>query len=129
MISYATLGSNNRQAAKTFYDAVLQLLGMKASYADDDFVGYGPDAPDAKTQLWICKPYNGLDASAGNGSMLALEAATRAQVDAAHAAALAQGGRSEGAPGLREAYGPNFYAAYFRDLDGNKLALVCRSPA
>lgn len=127
MISYVTLGSADRAAAKRFYDAALAPLGLAASYADDEMVGYGQ--PGGATQLWICQPFNGLAASAGNGSMLALDAATRAQVDAVHAAALAAGGRDEGRPGPREAYGPNFYAAYFRDLDGNKLAVVCRAAA
>ena len=126
MISYVTLGSNDRRAAKAFYDAVLAPLGLKPGYADDEMVGYGPEG--GETQLWIVKPFNGLDASAGNGTMLGLAASTRAQVDAVHAAALAGGGRDEGRPGLRESYGPNFYAAYFRDLDGNKLSVVCRSP-
>jgi len=128
MIRYATLGSNDREAAKVFYDATLAPLGLKAHYADSEMLGYGPDQPGARPQLWICQPFNEQDASAGNGSMLALEASTRAQVDAVHAAALAQGGRDEGRPGLRP-YGPNFYAAYFRDLDGNKLAVVCDSEA
>ncbi|MGN7874287.1 VOC family protein [Roseateles sp. 22389] len=127
MISYVTLGSNDRRAAKAFYDTVLAPLGLKPGYADDEMVGYGPEG--GETQLWIVQPFNGLDATAGNGTMLGLAASTRAQVDAAHAAALAGGGRDEGRPGLRESYGPNFYAAYFRDLDGNKLSVVCRSPA
>lgn len=126
MISYATLGSNDRAAAKRFYDAVLAPIKLKALYTDEAFVGYGPDAPGARPELWVCKPYDGLPAGVGNGSMLALHADTRAQVDAVHAAALAGGGRDEGAPGLRD-YAPNFYAAYFRDLDGNKLAVVCRA--
>ncbi|WP_067061678.1 VOC family protein [Roseateles chitosanitabidus] len=126
MISYVTLGSNDRRAAKTFYDAVLAPLGLKPGYSDDEMVGYGPEG--GETQLWVVAPYNGLDATAGNGTMLALAASTRAQVDAAYAAAIAGGGRDEGKPGPREIYGPNFYAAYFRDPEGNKLAVVCRAP-
>ena len=76
--------------------------------------------------LWVCKPYNGAPASVGNGGMVALWASSWAQVDAFHAAALAHGGTSEGAPGLRLLYNPDFYAAYVRDPDGNKLAVVCR---
>lgn len=124
MLSYATLGSNDRQAAKRFYDATLAPLGLKSTYADDAFCGYGPDAPDAKAFLWLCKPYDGAPATPGNGTKLALTAPKRAQVDAVHAAALAAGGCCEGKPGLRD-YAPHFYAAYFRDLDGNKLAVVC----
>ena len=126
VISYATLGSKDREAAHRFYDEVLAPLGLKALYVDADFIGYGADGPDARAELWICRPYDGQPASAGNGSMLALHADTRAQVEAVHAAALGGGGRDEGAPGLRD-YAPNFYAAYFRDLDGNKLAVVCRA--
>jgi catechol 2,3-dioxygenase-like lactoylglutathione lyase family enzyme len=124
MIRYATLGSNDRLRAKAFYDAVLAPLGLKALHVDESFVGYGPASGDGTSQLYLCQPFNGEPASFGNGTMLALNADTRAAVDAAHAAALAAGGQNEGAPGLRD-YAPNFYAAYFRDLDGNKLALVC----
>lgn len=124
MISYATLGSNDRAAARAFYDAALAPLGLKAGYADDEMVGYG--LPDKPAALWICQPYDGLEASPGNGVMVALSADTRAQVDQVHAAAVAAGGRDEGKPGLRQ-YGPNFYAAYVRDPDGNKLAVVCRA--
>jgi catechol 2,3-dioxygenase-like lactoylglutathione lyase family enzyme len=127
MISYVTLGSNDRRAAKTFYDAVLAPLGLKPGYSDDEMVGYGPEG--GETQLWVVAPFNELDATAGNGTMLALAASTREQVNAAYAAAIAGGGRDEGKPGPREIYGPNFYAAYFRDPEGNKLAVVCRAPA
>ena len=58
--------------------------------------------------------------------MIALRAATWRQVDDFHRAALAAGGTSEGAPGLRPQYQPDFYAAYVRDPDGHKLAAVCR---
>jgi len=126
MISYVTLGSNDRAKAKAFYDAALAPLGLTATYADDEMVGYGPEG--GQSQLWVVEPFDGLAASAGNGAMLALAASTRAQVDEVHAAALAAGGHDEGRPGLRERYGPNFYAAYLRDPDGNKLAIVCRTP-
>jgi len=66
----------------------------------------------------IIKPFDGKPATVGNGVMVALAAASKAQVDAIHAKALALGGADEGAPGPR---GPGFYAGYFRDLDGNKL--------
>ncbi|UXH79720.1 VOC family protein [Roseateles amylovorans] len=127
MISYVTLGSNDRVKAKAFYDRVLAPLGLTPGYADDEMVGYGPSG--GEVQLWIVQPYNGLDASVGNGVMLGLAASTRAQVDAVHAAALAHGGRDEGQPGPREIYGPNVYVAYFRDLDGNKLSVTCKAPA
>jgi catechol 2,3-dioxygenase-like lactoylglutathione lyase family enzyme len=61
--------------------------------------------------------------------MTALLAPSRAAVEAAHAAALANGGRCEGAPGLRPHYHPNYYGAYFRDPDGNKIGVCCHDPA
>ena len=71
-------------------------------------------------------PFDGAPATRGNGTMLALRATTRAQVDGFHAAALAHGGTDEGGPGLR--YGPTFYSCYVRDPDGNKLSAVCDGP-
>ena len=76
--------------------------------------------------LWVCYPFDGNPATAGNGTMVGLGADSWQQVDAFHAAALAHGGTSEGAPALRLNYQPDFYAAYVRDPDGNKLAVVCR---
>ena len=76
--------------------------------------------------LWVCKPFNGGAGTVGNGSMVALWARNWAAVEGFHAAALANGGTSEGAPGLRLLYNPDFYAAYVRDPDGNKIAVVCR---
>ena len=66
-------------------------------------------------------------ATIGNGSMVALDAESRADVDAFYKAALAHGGTDEGAPGLRP-FHENFYAAYVRDPDGNKLSAVCERP-
>lgn len=130
LISYVTLGSADPLRAAAFYDAVLAPLGQRRSYTDASFIGWGPDGQDdAPASLWVCAPFNGQPAGTGNGTMVALNAATRAQVDAAHAAALAAGGSCEGPPGPRPHYGPTFYAAYFRDLDGHKLAVVCRAPA
>jgi predicted lactoylglutathione lyase len=76
---------------------------------------YGGQSP---SMLAICKPYDGAAATAGNGSMFGIPAATKDAVDKAHAAAVAAGGKCEGPPGQRM---DGFYGAYFRDLDGNKL--------
>jgi predicted lactoylglutathione lyase len=83
-------------------------------------------AAPANLVLWVGKPLNQLPATTGNGTMVAFRARSWSEVDHFHAAALANGGGSEGAPGLRPHYSPDFYAAYVRDLDGNKLAAVCR---
>ena len=76
--------------------------------------------------LWVGKPFNDRAASSGNGTMIALQAHSWQQVNDFHAAAIRHGGTSEGAPGLRPQYNADFYAAYVRDPDGNKLACVCR---
>ena len=117
MIGYATIGTNNMDAATKFYDAVFATLGGKRSFAMGDRMQfYASEATQG--MIAVSKPYDDQPATVGNGSMFGLPAATNAQVDAAHAAALAAGGTCEGPPGARM---PTFYAAYFRDLDGNKV--------
>jgi catechol 2,3-dioxygenase-like lactoylglutathione lyase family enzyme len=133
MFTYVTLGVNDFEAALLFYDQVLAALGW--SRCDPDappgWAGWGVYEDDGRreTALWICRPFDGRPATAGNGTMVALAAATREQVEVFHRRALAAGGRSEGAPALRPHYGADFFAAYVRDPDGNKLAAVCRAPA
>jgi catechol 2,3-dioxygenase-like lactoylglutathione lyase family enzyme len=123
MILYITLGTNDLPAATRFYDAVMPCLGLERRFQNEYEIGYGEPA-SARIRFWVTKPYNGQPASVGNGAMPALIAPSRAAVDAFHAAGLAAGGTDEGAPGLRP-YGPNFYACYLRDPDGNKLSAVC----
>ena len=129
MFSYVSLGTCNIARAIAFYDAALAPLGH-ARIADYDPHGtsaaWGTDDPGP--HLWVTEPFDGNPASVGNGTMVSFLAATHAEVDAFHAAALAQGGTDEGAPGLRPQYGPSFYAGYVRDLDGNKLNAVCYRP-
>lgn len=117
MISYATIGTNNMDAATKFYDAVFATLGGKRTFAMGDRMQFYA-SEGAPGMVAVSKPYDDKPATAGNGTMFGLAAATNEQVDAAHAAALAAGGTCEGPPGARM---PTFYAAYFRDLDGNKI--------
>jgi catechol 2,3-dioxygenase-like lactoylglutathione lyase family enzyme len=133
MLSYAYFGTNDFQRAIRFYDAVLSPLGMQRCVTNDPdwdriSAGWGIYEDDGVRELafWVGTPVNQQPATAGNGSMLAFRARSWNEVDQFHAAALAQGGSSEGAPGLRPHYNPDFYAAYVRDPDGNKLAAVCR---
>ena len=133
MFTYICLGTDNIERAARFYDAALGALGISRCDTSnepewDGWVGWGvyEDRGAREVALWICPPFDGRTATVGNGSMVAFQAQTWAQVDAFHAAALAQGGSSEGAPGLRPQYNPDFYAAYVRDPDGHKLAAVCR---
>ena len=119
---YLTLGTNDLARAARFYDAALAPLGLVRRATEATEVGYGLPG-DTRTRLWITLPYDGKPASTGNGSMPALIAPDQAAVKAFHAAALAQDGTDEGAPGYRP-HGPAFFAAYVRDPDGNKLSAV-----
>lgn len=119
---YLTLGTSDLPRAARFYDAALAPLGLVRRATKETEIGYGLPG-DSTTRLWITLPFDGRPATAGNGTMPALLAPGREAVEAFHAAALAQGGSDEGAPGLRP-YGPGFFAAYVRDPDGNKLSAV-----
>ncbi|HEY4555130.1 MAG TPA: VOC family protein [Lysobacter sp.] len=116
MLAYATLGTHDLARAAAFYDELLAIIGGKRMMGDDNFIAWTGPANGAG--LGITYPFNGEPATVGNGVMVALECSSREQVDAMHAKALALGGTDEGAPGQRMEW---FYAAYFRDLDGNKL--------
>jgi len=118
MIGYVTLGSNDLDRSKSFYDAVMTVLGAERTFSSDRQQGYG--GPGEGPMLAVCRPYDGQSATRGNGTMIALLARSRACVDETYAAALTAGGIDEGAPGLR---GGSFYGAYFRDPDGNKLCV------
>ena len=125
MIHYTTLGTNDLARARRFYTPVLATLGLVALQDGAVETAYGPPGAE-NPALYVTQPYDGQPASHGNGTMLALTANIPAQVEAFHAAALANGGTDEGAPGLR--YSPTFYACYVRDPDGNKLSAVCDRP-
>jgi catechol 2,3-dioxygenase-like lactoylglutathione lyase family enzyme len=123
MLLYVTLGSSDLQRSGRFFDAALATLGIERRVTESDELGYAA-ASDARCRLWVLIPYDGKQASIGNGSMVTLEASSRSAVDAFYAAALANGGSDEGVPGLRP-FHANFYACYVRDPDGNKLSAVC----
>jgi catechol 2,3-dioxygenase-like lactoylglutathione lyase family enzyme len=118
MIGYVTLGTNDFEKSKTFYDKALAALGAGRTMTMDRMQGYG--VKGNPVMLAVCKPYNEKPASAGNGTMVSFFAPSREVVDKVHADALAAGATDEGAPGLR---GDTFYGAYFRDPDGNKLCV------
>ena len=120
MIGYVTLGTNQFDDAVKFYDELLALIDAGRVMEGDTFVAWatGANAP----ALSVMHPYNKEPATAGNGTMIAIIVDAPEKVDAMHAKALELGGADEGAPGDR---GNNFSAAYFRDLDGNKLNAFC----
>lgn len=118
MIGYVTLGTNDLARASAFYDALLGQMGAARAMQGERYVSWSTGK--GQPLLFAIVPFDGKPATVGNGVMVALTCKDRAQVDALHARALALGALDEGAPGDR---GGGFYAAYFRDLDGNKLAL------
>jgi catechol 2,3-dioxygenase-like lactoylglutathione lyase family enzyme len=130
MIGYVTLGTNDLDKARAFYDALLGEIGAsrKMEFAETGFTLYGTG--ERRPGIAVTRPYDGGSATPGNGNMTAIAADSRATVDRLHARALELGGSDEGAPGLRTPEGPGaFYGAYFRDLDGNKLCIFRMGPA
>ena len=116
MIGYVTIGTNDLERSRNYYDALLAEFGGKRAWDDERMQGYA----GRHGMLAICKPYDGTAATVGNGAMFAFAAKDRDMVDRVHAKAMSLGSKDEGAPGLR---GDTFYGAYFRDLDGNKLCV------
>ncbi|HTR83256.1 MAG TPA: VOC family protein [Reyranella sp.] len=127
MFSHLTVGINDVARAKAFYDAVTKPLGLERRIDQPDAAAYGP--PGGRAPLWIVRPLDKKPATAGNGITIGLDAPNRAAVDAAHAGGLAAGGKDEGKPGLRPHYHANYYGAYVRDPDGNKVCIVCHKAA
>lgn len=125
IFTHVTVGTNDLNKARSFYDTVLGTLGLKriADLGENGSI-WGENAPS----FFVLKPANGHAASVGNGVTVSFEAPNRAAIHAFHSAALAAGSSDEGAPGPRD-WAPNAYAAYTRDTDGNKLAVYCFQPA
>ena len=116
MIGYVTLGTNDLERAAVFYDAIAAGMGTSRMMEWPGAIAWG--TPGGGAGIGLTKPFDGQAATVGNGVMVALEASSREQIDRLHGIALAHGGTCEGPPGER---GGGFYAAYFRDPDGNKL--------
>jgi len=116
MIGYVTLGTNDLERASAFYDALLAELGAVRGMQGERFVAWstGPGAPVVSVII----PWDGNAATVGNGTMVAMAVDAPEKVDRLYAKAMELGGTDEGPPGMRM---DGFYAAYFRDLDGNKL--------
>jgi predicted lactoylglutathione lyase len=124
MIGYVTLGTNDLKRAVAFYDALLGEIGAKRIMEGDNFVAWG--ASMDKPGLGVIKPHNGLPATWGNGTMIAIAMDSPDKVDRLYKKAIALGATDEGPAGPR---GESFYAGYFRDLDGNKLNFFCMTGA
>jgi catechol 2,3-dioxygenase-like lactoylglutathione lyase family enzyme len=121
MIGYVTVGTSDLERAARFYDPIAAELGSGRFMEGEGHIAWG--TPGGGAGIAATKPFDGNPASIGNGVMVALEAKDAAQVDRLYEIALAHGGSDEGAPGPRG--DGSFYAAYFRDPDGNKLNAFC----
>src|SRR6266705_472397 len=124
IFTHVAVGTNDLAKARAFYDSVLAPLGCKRlNDLGDNGSIWGESAPE----FFVLKPANGQPASFANGGTISFVASSRDAVAAFHKAALAAGGKDEGAVGPRS-WWPHAYAGYVRDLDGNKLAAYCRKP-
>lgn len=124
MIAHITLGTNDWSKAKPFYDAIMDVMGVPPFRQTEIGGAYGEITGQ---KVFVGPAFDGAPATVGNGTHIAFLATSRDQVDAFYRAALEHGGTDEGAPGLRPHYHPNYYGAYVRDPDGNKLQAVCHS--
>ena len=120
MIGYVTIGTNDFDKAAKFYDELLAEIGAERFMETDTFIAWS-NAPQS-TGLCIIKPNDGNAATVGNGVMLAITVDSNDKVDTVYNKALSLGATDEGPAGARS---DNFYAGYFRDLDGNKLNVYC----
>ncbi len=129
MISHFHFGIDDFPRSFAFYISVLDELGLVLKFRDPEgrWAGWTERGSD-RPMLIIGLPFDHRPANPGNGQMIALNAASREIVDRCHAVAVEGGGTSEGAPGLRPHYHPYYYGAYFRDIEGNKLCVVCHVP-
>jgi catechol 2,3-dioxygenase-like lactoylglutathione lyase family enzyme len=125
MFDHISIGVRDVARTKRFYDAALKPLGFSCLSEGADSLGYGADA----VGLWVGATKNPVPADDASGLHFCFVAPTRASVDAFHAGALGAGGTSNGKPGLRESYGPNYYAAFVVDPDGYRIEAYCKKPA
>ena len=121
MFSFVTLGTNNLEKSKSFYNELLSSIGIFILEEDDRYVGYARK-DSQNIEFYLMKPHNKEEATFGNGTMITFKAESKESVINTYNLALKLGGKDEGEPGPR--HEEHFYA-YFRDLDGNKLCIFC----
>jgi len=126
MIGFVMIGTNDLKRSANFYDIVLSELSFEKTFVGDRYIGYSENNNPEKIEIYITKPYNNEPASNGNGTMIALLAKSREQVDNFHSIALENGASNEGDPGLRLADSSSYYS-YIRDFSGNKICVYTTS--
>ena len=117
IISHVSAGTDNFERARDFYDRVLATLGARRVMEHPGVAAYGKAFPE----FWIGKPHDGKAAAVGNGTHFGFVAASKEAVHAFYDAAIAAGGKGDGAPGPRKDYGAPYYGCFVRDLDGHKI--------
>jgi lactoylglutathione lyase len=128
VFSHVFVGVSDFDRALAFYRPLMACLDLPERFCEPERPWAGWQTPGSVRPLFLIGlPFDGAPHRPGNGQMVAFAADSRARVDQAHLLALRLGGVSEGPPGLRPQYHANYYGAYFRDLDGNKLCVVCHS--
>jgi len=125
MLHHLSLGVADLQRSGAFYDAAMGALGYVRVWADDTAIGYGRRGGGDKLAIKL----RGDARAPGPGFHIAFAAPSREAVDAFHAAAMASGGRDNGAPGPRPHYGPHYYAAFVLDPDGYAIEAVINGAA
>jgi catechol 2,3-dioxygenase-like lactoylglutathione lyase family enzyme len=117
IISHVSIGTNQYDKARPFYDVVLATLDIVTIMEHPGAVAYGRQYPE----FWLCVPHDGQTASVGNGFHMGFIAANKEQVHKFHEAAIAAGATCDGPPGPRPLYGEPYYGCFVRDLDGHKI--------
>lgn len=125
MLDHVSIGSSDLVRAARFYDAVLASLGYVRLHLDESSLGYG----DSRIAFWVGVAQHPVPADSNSGLHFCFIAPSRASVDAFHAAALSNGGKDNGKPGLRSDYGPDYYAAFVIDPDGYRIEAYCGAKA
>lgn len=121
MFDHISIGVKDLHRSGAFYDAVLEPLGFRRLYEGAAGLGYGAKQP----RFWVEQVARPVPADPQSGLHLCFRAPDRAAVHAFHETALAQGGRDNGAPGLRPQYTPTYYAGFILDPDGYRIEAVC----
>jgi catechol 2,3-dioxygenase-like lactoylglutathione lyase family enzyme len=117
ILSHVSVGTNDFEKAKKFYQTVLATLGCRIIMEHPGAIAFGREYPE----FWVGTPVDGKKANVGNGSHFGFYAASKAEVDRFYAAAVANGASPDGEPGGREEYGAPYYGCFVRDLDGHKI--------
>lgn len=121
MFNHISIGVADITRARAFYDACLASLGYRCLATEDGAFGYGAGRP----AFWIAEVASPVKADPLSGLHICFDAPSRSAVDTFHAAALAAGAGDNGKPGLRERYGPSYYAAFVIDPDGYRIEAYC----